>query len=169
MWSLTKLKLIDAVEQIQKSFTLKIDSLENLTYWDRLKKLEILSLQRRREKLIILHTWKIRNHIVPNNINLEFNENPRNLVVKAVLKPLPRVQGKLLSSFENSFVIKSAKLWNKLPPQLTEISNLKIFQNKLDKYLRLIPDKPPVHGIYHQTHNSILDYKIPSLESVFKN
>ena len=80
-----------------------------------------MSLQRRREKLIILLVWKIKNNLVPNDINLEFSKCQRNGRTKAVLKPLPRVKGKLLSSYEDSFIIKSAKLYNKLPSKLTNI------------------------------------------------
>ena len=31
---------------------------------------------------------------------------------------MPRVQGTILSNYENSFIIKSDKLWNKLPQNL---------------------------------------------------
>ena len=44
------------------------------------------------------------------------------------------------------FVMKAGKLWNKLPATLTEIPELNLFRSKLDKYLSLIPDHPPVKG-----------------------
>ena len=138
----------------------------NFDYWIRLKTLGILSVQRRRERLINALVWKIKNNIVPNDISLEFGNNQYNSNIKAILKPLPRVKGKLLSTFENSFIIKCAKLWNKLPPQLTEILVFPLFEKRLDKYLSFIPDNPPVHGYPHTNNNSILNYKSISYEKV---
>ena len=127
-------------------------------YWTRLRKLGIMSLQRRREKQTIILVWKIKNNIITNDIGLEFKANKYNSIMKATLKPLPRVRGKLLSTYENSFIIRSAKLWNKLPPQLTEIITFPLFEKRLERYFALIPDNPPVHGYPHITNNSILDY-----------
>ena len=159
VWDPCKIKHIDAIEQVQRSFTSKIENMdEEDTYWDRLTKLGIMSLQRRREKLCIIFTWKIKNNVVPNVINLDFSWNPRKSITTATVKPMPRVRGKLLSSYENSFAIKSARLWNKLPPKLGEITKLSSFRRELDKYLSLFPDCPPVKGYFHVNTNSILDY-----------
>ena len=85
-------------------------------------------------------------------------ENNRKSTSIAVVKPMPKVTGRILSMFENSFLIKSAKLWNKLPHKLTQIDNLQTFRKQLDKYLKLIPDQPPIRGYYHSTNNSILHF-----------
>ena len=129
--------------------------MKQFDYWARLEKLQILSLQRRRERQIIILVWKLKHNSVPNDINLEFVENKYNSKIKAVLKPLPRKIGKIQSSFENSFIIKGAKLWNKLPSTLTTISNFHSFKTRLEKFLKLFPDEPPVHGYYHKNKNSI--------------
>ena len=71
---------------------------------------------------------------------------------------MPRVQGTILSNYENSFIIKAAKLWNKLPQNLTEIDVFTVFKKKLEDYLKLFPDQPPVKGYYHTTKNSLLNY-----------
>ena len=169
LWVPSKIKLIDSIEQIQRSFTHRIDNTKEFDYWTRLSKLGIMSLQRRREKLIILLVWKLKNNLIPNDIDLEFAKCERNGKTKAILKPLPRVKGKLLSSYEESFLIKSAKLWNKLPSRLTEISSFAVFQLKLQNYLSFYPDLPPVQGYYHETKNSICDYRTVSYEAVFEN
>ena len=117
-----------------------------------------MSLQRRREKLIILFVWKIKNNIVPNDIHLQFSESTRRSGVKAILKTLPKIKGKVLTLYEHSFVVRAAKLWNKLPCKISSLDNFNVFQSKLDVYLRKYPDKPPVAGYYHANTNSILDY-----------
>ena len=168
LWNPFKIKHIDAIEQIQRKFTRKIQHMSHHDYWTRLKLLDIMSLQRRREKAIIILVWKIKNNKTPNDINLEFKINSRNSETKAVVKPMAKSKGKIQTSYENSLVIKSAKIWNKLPFKLTETSNFLLFKNKLEKYLNYFPDEPPVHGYFHKSKNSLLDYQALSYETVFQ-
>ena len=118
-----------------------------------------MSLQRRREKLIISYVWKIKNKKVPNDIHLEFTENNLRSCIKAILKPMPKIKGRLLTLYENSFEIRACKLWNKLPSSIANIDNFNTFQIKLEDYLKLYPDSPPIRGYYHSNSNSLLDYQ----------
>ena len=136
--------------------------MKDVDYWTRLKSLNIMSLQRRRERFNLILIWKIKNNLFPNDLGLQFEENPRTLITKAVIKPMSKVKGKILTAYENFFVIKAAKIWNKLPYSLTKISNPNIFIKKLDEYLALFPDEPPVEGYFHRTTNSLLDYRTVS-------
>ena len=104
------IKNINSLEQIQRSFTNKIQNMKHLNYWERLANLNIFSLQRRREKIIIIHFWKILNNFNPNSINVTFKEQERTKSIKAILKPLPKLKGRALTVFEQSFSIKGAKL-----------------------------------------------------------
>ena len=158
VWNPYKINHISALEKVQRSFTSKINSVKDLNYWDRLKALKIMSLQRRREKLIILFVFKIKNNMVPNDIGLKFVCNNRRSHMQAVVKSMPKNRGKLLTLYENSFVVKAAKLWNKLPHQISTITSHSVFRNKLDAYLNLYPDCPPVSGYYHVNTNSLIDY-----------
>ena len=89
VWCPFKIKHINALEQVQRSFTSKIDSVKNLNYWERLNSLEIMSLQRRRKKLIILFVFKIKNNMIPNDIDLQFMWNTFRSHMQAVVKPMP--------------------------------------------------------------------------------
>ena len=75
VWNPHKNKDIVSIEQIQRTFTSKITGLKDLNYWERLKELGILSLQRRRERILITIVWKIKNGFYPNNINLNFKSH----------------------------------------------------------------------------------------------
>ena len=75
-------KLINQIEQVQRRFTSKVDNMKEHSYWERLEILQIKSLQRRREQLILLLVWKIKNNFTPNVVGLEFFENPCNQNVK---------------------------------------------------------------------------------------
>ena len=118
--------------------------------------LGLLSLQRRRERNIILHLWKIRNKVNPNSINIEFKENKRLSAIKAIIKPLPKLRGKILTQYDESFVIRSAKLWNVLPPKLTHLTTFDVFKSGLEKFLFKVPDQPPLPGSPYINDNSII-------------
>ena len=47
----------------------------HLSYWERLTALNLRSLQRRQERSILVHTWKIIKGSVPNDLNMTFIKN----------------------------------------------------------------------------------------------
>ena len=143
------------LEKVQRTFTSRISGMQRYNYWERLKVLGIMSLQRRRERTIITHLWKIQNCIYPNTININFKTHLRTSAIKAIVKPLPKLRGKLLTIYDQSFTIKAAKLWNVLPPNLTKISSLELFKVSLDRFLLKVPDEPPLPGYSHKTDNSL--------------
>ena len=61
VWNPAKVTEIQKLETVQRSFTRKISGCRDLQYWDRPKKLNLMSLQRRRERYSIIHVWKILN------------------------------------------------------------------------------------------------------------
>ena len=59
LWSPSNLGMIRKIEAIQRSFTSNIHTLQNENYWGRLKKLDMFSLERRRERYQIIYVFKI--------------------------------------------------------------------------------------------------------------
>ena len=59
LWNPAKITDIQSIENVQKEFTRKIAGLSQLDYWERLKKLRLLSLQRRRERYTYYYYIKI--------------------------------------------------------------------------------------------------------------
>ena len=66
LWNPWKSKDIQAIEAIQRTFTYKITKVQHLNYWERLHELKLYSLQRRRERYIIIYIWMITQLMVPN-------------------------------------------------------------------------------------------------------
>ena len=68
LWSPFKVKNINALEKVQRvlMFTKHIDGMHDLTYTERLKSLQIYSLQRRRDRYMVIYIWKILEGNVPN-------------------------------------------------------------------------------------------------------
>ena len=160
IWNPYKITDIIQIEKIQRTFTYKITGVQDLNYWERLTNLKLLSLQRRREKIILTIIWKIKNNILPNSINLLFREHDRLRATRAILPPLPKTNSGLTTKYENSFAVRGARLWNSLPPPLTRITQMNVFKSALDKYLCEIPDNPPLPGYYTANSNSIIDWAV---------
>ena len=57
VWSPVSHKWIYELEKVQKSFTSRINGMEELDYHERLKKLNLYSLERRRERFMIIYGW----------------------------------------------------------------------------------------------------------------
>ena len=64
LWSPTKIHQIITIEKIQKAFTKHIKGFSSFSYQERLSNLKIYSLQRRRERYIIIYVWKILENLV---------------------------------------------------------------------------------------------------------
>ena len=66
LWSPYLIKHIKMVEKVQRSFTRFISGMAGLSYTERLAVLKLYSLQRRRERYIVIYVWKILEGLVPN-------------------------------------------------------------------------------------------------------
>ena len=156
IWNPYQIKHINKIEGVQRFFTSRISGMRDIGYWERLNCLNLMSLQRRRERNIIILLWKIKNKTIPNCFNIEFKENQRAVAIKAIIKPLSKIKGRVLTVYDASFPIISAKLWNTLPGKLTVINSLNAFKIGLDKFLKTIPDEPPLPGYPFQSNNSLI-------------
>ena len=141
-------KDIAQLERVQKSITSRISSLKTLNYWERLQALNILSLERRRERFVIIYTWRIIHSLAPN-----LRKNPIECLQdkrKGRMCKVPdvsKLQTKKMQSLrEESFSTRGPKLFNVLPPTLRNFDNPKVssFKHELDKFLKTIPDEPTI-------------------------
>ena len=69
----TRISDVQELEGVQKTFTAKIYGCRDLDYWERLKKLSLMSLQRRRECYILDHMWKILYGQTSNDLQIQFH------------------------------------------------------------------------------------------------
>ena len=162
LWSPTNLGRIRRLESVQRSLTAKIWGLADINYWERLKILNMFSLERRRERYLIVYTFKILSNISPNFVCDRFK-------VKAsisdrrgrtcIIPPLnTRSPAAISSLIEQSFPVGGPRLFNAMPADLRNFDgSLEAFKIKLDKYLQKIPDQPCLAG-YQQSaaSNSII-------------
>ena len=88
LWNPMKIGEIAQIEGIQRTATSKIVSVSHINYWQRLEKLGLMSLQRRRDRYSLLYMFKILHNQLPNDVGIIFYVNPR-LGVKVCVPPLP--------------------------------------------------------------------------------
>ena len=168
VWNPHLISDIAKLEAVQRTITFKIENMSNYNYWERLKHLDLYSMQRRRERYICIHMYKIFTGLLPNNINLSFYETYRHG---------PRCRRKKLTSKyhsvntlrTSSFSDVGASLFNILPRKLKAAKTLETFKAKLDILLRSLPDCPPIQGYVRQNTNSIKDWLQHEQTSSWRN
>ena len=66
LWSPLTKGDIQNLEKTQRSFVRRIKGMSQDSYWEQLKTLKLFSIERRRERYIIMYVWYILEGIVPN-------------------------------------------------------------------------------------------------------
>ena len=157
LWSPHLVCDITRVESIQRSFTAKIAGCSNMNYWDRLKHLDLYSLQRRRERYMVILVWKIYQGMIPNNINIIFQHSDRRGVT--CLRPLGNSKYSSINTMRfHSFSSTAAALYNAVPSEIKSIPTLTKFKAALDSFIQKFPDTPPTPGYTGANRNSLLEW-----------
>ena len=122
MWSPHLLGDIRRLESVQRSFTNRISEVGPLSYWERLKFLNLYSLERRRERYIILYTFKIILGLVPNFTDERFKIKTQLSVRGDRVCRVPAIINcattKTKTLVENSFAVQAPKLLNSLTAEI---------------------------------------------------
>jgi hypothetical protein len=153
LWCPSRKGDTQALEQVQRNFLRKISGMQQLTYWEQLQALSVYSLERRRERYLIMYVWRIMEAQVPNvcdpekgGIHTKWHERRgRYCVVPTVSK---RASQAVRSLRYASFAIHAPRLFNILPAHIRNITGCSVdsFKRQLDKYLRTVPDEPQIAG-----------------------
>ena len=146
LWNPWKAKDIHAIEAIQRTFTYKIIEVQHLNYWERLHEFNLFSLQRRRERYIIIYIWKIAPHMVQNidgamGYKIKTRKHSRHGIQCVI--PYPTNRNPAQSLQENTIHVFGPRSYNSLPKYMRDVESVKTekFKFKLDKFLELIPDE----------------------------
>ena len=147
LWAPKKQYLIRKFEAVQRHFTAKISGTEYLSYGERLKYLQIYSLERRRDRYCIIYVWKVIQGLAPNLLGGDkikcVDSNPR-LGRYCQLPPLNKKAPMYVQTMrENSFSVYGPRLYNELTPEIRNYNGTsETFKRKLDKYLASVKDRP---------------------------
>ena len=122
---------------VQKRFIKRIKGIEHLTYPEQLKKLKLYSLERRRERYLIIYLWKMLEDLVPKCIDLERRNRGRD--GRSFRLPLlsRTASTRLKTIRDDSFFVQSLRLFNSLPRNIRDLKGCTVekFKGELDKFL----------------------------------
>ena len=132
VWSPMYKKDIIRVESVQRHFTKRISGLNHLSYHERLRALNIPSLEYRRSRGDMIETYKIVHNIYDK------------LTTKTLFKKndcITRTNSKKLfkphcvtKKFQHFFSNRIINTWNSLPERIVNAESLNVFKNTLDRY-----------------------------------
>ena len=161
LWSPNTAGNINLLEDVQRSYTRKIDGMRGLDYWERLQTLRMYSQEQRRERYAIIYIWKVANKLVDGySLSFTNGRQGRQCKVGSVNHSAP---ASVRGAREASIPVKGAKLFNLLPKELRDLSSSKVerFKAKLDRYLSSIPDEPKVPERKRLAETNSLQHQVP--------
>ena len=150
VWSPVKQGEINEIERVQKSFTSKIEGMEGLDYHQRLVKLDLYSLERRRERYLIIYAWQMIEGIKENILGLKVKKYGRFRRIWSPVTPWShkgiKIKHSIRTTIYNSTAKKMERLYNTLPPEIGKITekSVETFKRKLDSWLKTLPDTPKI-------------------------
>ena len=165
VWSPVTLGKIRSLESVQRNFTSKIAGMKDFNYWDRLLHLKLYSLERRRERYIIIYIFKVILGLSPNFDNHSYAISTFVSERRGLLCRVPSLNKKALGRFktmkDESLAVRGPLLFNSIP---TEIRNLNLsvdsFKSKLDGFLSGVPDKPSLQNYFQVSKNNSITEQI---------
>ena len=164
LWSPHLRSEIQKLEMTQRSFIRKIEGMYGLSYWNQLKQLKLFSVERRRERYMIMYIWYIIEGLVPN-IDSKRKVRSKTHVRHGRSCIVPLVKESRYKEIVNgSFLVHGVKLFNAMPKSVRNATNCskEKFKALLDEELAKIPDEPQIPGYTAQRRadsNSIIDMR----------
>ena len=176
LWTPIKKGEIQRLEEIQQSFLRKIKGISS-NYSQALKQLKLYSLERRRERYIVIQIWKMIEGLVPNlkpsllqqsSIQQRRGRTLQVHNLAATPSHLQQIKRQSVRCF-------GVKLFNSLPKHIWNITKTTIdtFKRKLDQFLSKIDDHPHLrsganNGSFNSNHlfdctiSNVIEQNTPS-------
>jgi hypothetical protein len=131
VWSPYQEGLINKIENIQRRATKMLPGLKKLDYEERLKILNLPTLESRRKRGDLIETFKfIKGHYNISTTLLELNTES---VTRGHKYKIKHNYAKL-NTRKFFFTNRVAKSWNNLPAEVVEADSINCFKNRLDRH-----------------------------------
>ena len=163
LWCPIKIGQIRKIEAVQRNFTSRVNGMTDLSYWERLRRLNMYSLERRRDRYTILYTYKVILGITPNfeddSLKIVTRINDRRGLLCQVPPICTSATARMKTLVEQSFAVRGPRLFNCIPQDVRNINkSYESFKRGLDNFLAQVPDLPSLPN-YPQpaSSNSLVD------------
>ena len=139
VWAPQSVKLIEIIEKVQRRATKYILSLPyrtDISYKERLRLTELISLCYWHEYLDLVYTYKsiVNNTDIQFKISRPLRVTRRTASSKGVLLDIPKTK---TVTFQNSFYSRASRTFNTLPEYLRDnTQSINVFKTKLKKKIR---------------------------------
>ena len=137
-----------------------------MSYWERLKAMNLYSQERRRERYMIVFLWKISQTLVQGySVPFLYSERRGRTIVPHQV--VARAPASVRRARESSLSVKGARIFNLLPVTIRNIDseNVETFKTELDKFLSLVPDQPTIPGHPRAAETNSLLHQIPVVKN----
>ena len=135
IWSPYLRKNIDLVENVQRHFTKCIIGVKDIEYSERMRLLNLPSLEYRRLRGDLIETYKICNNIYdPATTSNLFVFNSYDKTRSNSLKLIKNSTNS--TQFKHFFTNRVINLWNNLPEHVAKAESTNCFKNKIDKIFK---------------------------------
>jgi hypothetical protein len=136
------------IEKVQRRATKSIKSLRKLGYTERLKRLDLTTLEVRRQRGDLIQVYKMINKLEDVQLSKPIQLMPTNSYTRGhsqrlMLETFPSAN---LNNFasgvsrRSEFLLNRVRmLWNQLPVEIIGAPNLNSFKARLDKYIASCP------------------------------
>ena len=141
VWSPHLARNIDAVENVQIRATKLVDGLSNLTYSERLKRLNLPTLIFRRKRGDIIEMFKHFNTYDKSTLAPSFKRRERPSRKHRFQLHMPPMKDGSYGPQSNFFYQRTTNIWNNLPANIVEAENINQFKNRIDKFWQNDPLK----------------------------
>ena len=131
----------DAVERVQRRATKMIPSLRELSYIQRLEKLDLETLDYRRRRADLLETYRILNNIHDVDLSCYCSQCPNKQMFTPSLSTTTRGHSQKLQVQEAKGIRKhflssrTTAVWNNLPEKVISSPTINTCKNNLKKHL----------------------------------
>ena len=132
VWSPHSMKNIKKLESVQRSATKLVNGLKNLSYEERLKRLNLPTLRYRRRRGDLIETFKVVHKIYDpecSPVLVRSTRISRGHSFKLFKRPVQR-----LDIRKYFFTNRVIDMWNNLPEEVVSANTLNSFKNRLDRF-----------------------------------
>ncbi len=137
VWAPHKVKHIEKLESVQRRITKQLPGMSNLSYAERLHKLELPTLSYRRIRGDLIEVFKITNELYDPECTSclkMWKDSTNTSQLRGHSKKL-FLQRSRLAVRENAFALRVVPIWNKLPEDVVSAPDTNAFKNRLDAFM----------------------------------
>jgi ribonuclease P/MRP protein subunit RPP40 len=130
VWNPSFIYLIDVIENVQRNFSKRIQSISSLSYLERLAVLDLEPLELRRLRFDLIYYFKVLNHLTPFDPKDIFTIYMPAASLRSnspYLQKPTKASNKLL----HTLFYRNVDAWNALPVALRSVSSLFMFKSGL--------------------------------------